>query len=276
MATDRCVAAKAPAARGDELFTGTGLEAEFAKIYLGASSRPEMRGRHTAAVAAADGFGIAGLAELVAAALRTHNSGGAGGGIGFGQDLRTSGLRLDQAEPLSRSFVSPWFDASLPLSTAHAGCLDSVLPACYNVQPSPGVASKIPGLVDETLFYMFYAMPGDRLQEMAAAELCERHWRFHKELKIWVLMTEAAAGLSIATPDLLSAVGVAAAGKAKGPVALSATGAPRGYTVFDPQTWTKITRELPIRPEQLEDRHTAAKAPAPTPTLFTTVHSTKP
>lgn len=45
------------------------------------------------------------------------------------------------------------------------------LPACYkNVNPPPAI-SKIFQFSDETLFYIFYTMPRDVMQEAAAQEL---------------------------------------------------------------------------------------------------------
>jgi CCR4-NOT transcription complex subunit 2 len=38
----------------------------------------------------------------------------------------------------------------------------------------------------ETLFYKFYALPGDVLQALAAQELYRREWRYHGELKLWM------------------------------------------------------------------------------------------
>lgn len=226
---------------------------------------------------------MAGLADLVSQALQ-----GRLGPVPFGLDLRASGLKMEQSECLSRSFVSPWFDASLPLAAGGVspGHLASVLPACYNVQPSPPVASKIPAFADETLFYMFYAMPGDRMQELAARELFSRQWRFHKELKVWLLLVDegqmAAMQRQMISPDMSSLGSTKQSkGKAQPAPAPSASGAEpvRAYTVFDPQSWTKITKELPVRLEQLEDRFSggsvapakagsAPAAPAATPVLF--------
>lgn len=41
-------------------------------------------------------------------------------------------------------------------------------------------------LQDETLFYMFYSMPGDEAQLIAADELCGRGWMYHKRWKVWM------------------------------------------------------------------------------------------
>lgn len=207
----------------------------------------------------------------------------------FGLDLGSTGLKLDQTEPLCRSFVSPWFDAasghsfSPSNSSSFLGSstgLESVLPVCYNVQPSPPVASKIPGFADETLFYMFYAMPGDRMQDLAARELYSRTWRYHKELKIWLLLADESRGGS-ANPTMISPdLSILGAGPKKNitvPSEVPATvgDGPRQYTVFDPQSWSKISKELPVRADQLEDRFAPGKsaalgttAPAATPVLL--------
>ncbi len=200
--------------------------------------------------------------------------------IHFGLDLRTIGLRLDQEEPLCRSFVSPWFDGISDIvkgTAAPIGCLDSVLPACYNTQPSPPVTSKIPGFADETLFYMFYAMPGDRMQDLAARELYARNWRFHKELKIWILMLEeskmAALQNQMISPDLSTITSNLSKKTPIGPAAVLPSESSRSYTVFDAQTWTKVSKELPVRADQLEDRFSPGKSniptvPAATPVLL--------
>ena len=39
----------------------------------------------------------------------------------------------------------------------------------------------------ETLFYIFYSMPGKEAQLFAADELVQRGWGFHKELKAWLM-----------------------------------------------------------------------------------------
>lgn len=38
----------------------------------------------------------------------------------------------------------------------------------------------------ETLMLIFYTMPGEMLQVMAARELHQRGWRFHKLFQVWV------------------------------------------------------------------------------------------
>ena len=39
----------------------------------------------------------------------------------------------------------------------------------------------------DTLFYIFYALPRDMLQSATALELYKREWRWHTELRAWLL-----------------------------------------------------------------------------------------
>jgi CCR4-NOT transcription complex subunit 2 len=45
------------------------------------------------------------------------------------------------------------------------------LPNCYEVPQVVNPKTKISTFSDETLFYIFYTMPRDELQDLAAAEL---------------------------------------------------------------------------------------------------------
>lgn len=91
--------------------------------------------------------------------------------LALGIDPDQLGLcSLESSDPIHRNFLSPWCDTD---RTGGNGTtiLDNYLPNCYNVQPSPSVVTKLSAFADETLFYMFYAMPKDRMQELAAHEL---------------------------------------------------------------------------------------------------------
>lgn len=48
---------------------------------------------------------------------------------------------------------------------------DFQLPQCYTVINTQPVHSKIGSFSDETLFYIFYTMPRDIMQEIVVAEL---------------------------------------------------------------------------------------------------------
>ena len=76
---------------------------------------------------------------------------------------------------------------------------------------------KIPGLSDESLFYIFYDAPRDAEQEYAAMELTNRNWRYHKGLGLWITKEQ-----SFGEPRQISAD--AEAGR---------------YIVFNIKTWTR-------------------------------------
>ncbi|KAL9135451.1 MAG: hypothetical protein Q9175_003362 [Cornicularia normoerica] len=98
-----------------------------------------------------------------------------------GQDLTTLGLNLNSAEPLYPTFAGPFADpGSRPMRP------DFRLPECYTVDNIHAVREKIPHFSDETLFWIFYTQPRDIIQEFAAAELTNRNWRFHTDLKMWL------------------------------------------------------------------------------------------
>lgn len=85
---------------------------------------------------------------------------------------------------LYSSFVTPWAD---PGSLQHPPQIEDmfVIPSCYNVVPPP-VETKLPNFSEETLFYIFYSMPQDVVQLMAAEELYNRGWRFSTDLRVWL------------------------------------------------------------------------------------------
>ena len=68
--------------------------------------------------------------------------------------------------PIHRSFLSPWSEH--PTLPAAAG---APLPQCYQVPAVPDLASKVVHWSEGTLFYVFYGMPGDQVQLIAAQEL---------------------------------------------------------------------------------------------------------
>ncbi|CAG8761015.1 14757_t:CDS:2, partial [Acaulospora morrowiae] len=108
------------------------------------------------------------------------------------------------------------------------------LPSCYNVQPPPPAQSKIGSFADETLFYIFYSMPRDILQEAAAQELYNRNWRYHKELRVWLTKEQGTE-----------------------PFAKTQTFERGNYILFDPASWEKVKKEIFLMYESLEERPTA-------------------
>lgn len=237
-----------------------------------------------------DDYTLQGLVQLIKSCPAEHNI------FAIGIDLETVGLALNQTEPLSDTFMSPWFDAEEtgeemrpsihspllgldhpPLFHPPAGeldaklssntnananasasanvaedsalthgrrssALDSILPACYHVPSAPGPTGKVSAFADETLFYIFYAMPGDRMQELVARELFLRNWRFHKPSKSWIT--------TVGETHTDSFV----------PVPAGST-----FFVFDQSVWIKAKRTLVLQAGDLEESRplNAAAAAAP-------------
>jgi CCR4-NOT transcription complex subunit 2 len=171
-----------------------------------------------------DDRGMLGLLQLIKATGSAINL------AAVGIDLESLGLALDSADNINRDWEYP-FSSSRSDNQA-----DSRIPACY-LLPSSIVlnpSSKLPHFTDETLLYIFYGMPRDRMQELAARELTSRSWRYHRELQQWLTVegngTEVGAG-------------------ARYPPS-------RTFTVFfDVSTWTRNKRETTIeRDDQIDDR----------------------
>lgn len=151
---------------------------------------------------------MAGLVDVVRMSNSELNK------LALGVDLTHLGLNLTVSEPLYQSFVSPFSDAPTQSEP------EFKLPACYMLaaqqQTVPVMDGRMNTLSEESLFYIFYAFPGDRLQLLAARELyvavrlaasgaarrsltrrtalrCvrvrmhrnQREWRYHKEERAW-------------------------------------------------------------------------------------------
>lgn len=59
-------------------------------------------------------------------------------------------------------------------------------PTCYMTPPPLLKHEQFTKLQLETLFYIFYILPKDMLQTLAAQELYRREWKYHGEFKIWI------------------------------------------------------------------------------------------
>lgn len=178
----------------------------------GANSRPNLPENR---------FGLLGLLNVIKMTDPDLNI------LSLGVNLIGLGFNLNASEPLYPTFSSLLGDhpsqGAEPLYN---------LPSCYNF-PSPTIPplSKIGTFSDETLFYIFYAMPRDGLQEAAAQELFKRNWRYHKELKVWVTKEPGTEAIS-KTPTFERGV----------------------YLFFDPTTWTRLKKEWILQYDCLEDR----------------------
>jgi len=91
------------------------------------------------------------------------------------------GLNLNSPDSLYKLLVSPL--AEVPVRHEP----EYMVPACYKHTPprlQPGYLSKFK---EETLFYIFYSMPQDEAQLIAADELCNRGWWWHKKFRCWFI-----------------------------------------------------------------------------------------
>ncbi|KAG0345347.1 hypothetical protein BG004_003781 [Podila humilis] len=146
--------------------------------------------------------------------------------LALGSDLTTLGLSLNSPDPLYNTFASPWFESSLSAGAE----VDFHVPSCYNVQPPPPPQAKLSSVLDETLFYMFYSMPRDALQDAAAMELYNRHWRYHKELRLWLTKDQSSEQTKTPTFERGS------------------------YIFFDPNSWEKVKKDFIVMYDSLEER----------------------
>ena len=139
--------------------------------------------------------------------------------------------------------------------------LDSIIPACYHVPSLPNPVTKISSFSDETLFYIFYAMPGDRMQELAARELFGRGWRFYKPSKSWLCPADPSE-------------------KEKDLNLNSTINIPTVFFIFDQSTWIKVKRSLTLQADDLElsrPHNSGTASPVSNPEIMHgsgTLHST--
>jgi hypothetical protein len=106
------------------------------------------------------------------------------------------------------------------------------IPPSYLVGSLSPAQKKISSFSEETLFYIFYAMPQDVLQDAAAQELYARNWRYHKEMRVWLTKDPA-------SHDTIQKTATHEHGR---------------YILFDPNSWSRVTKELTIAYESLEER----------------------
>jgi len=156
--------------------------------------------------------------------------------LSVGTDLGTMGLDM-QTPGLYSTFITPWADSS----AAHSVEPDFHLPSCYSVTAAPPGPIKTTQFSDDTLFFMFYSSPRDALQEVAAQELYNRSWRFHKSLHIWIIKENGAAQ------------------------AQKMAGGEHGtYIYWDVDNWVKARKELTVMYADIEEKTIPMFAPSST------------
>lgn len=103
----------------------------------------------------------------------------------LGLDPSSLGLDLSSSEPISTQIYSLFDDQPPRPAIPHFR-----LPECYNVNNVQPIETKISSFNEDTLFFIFYANAGDVTQHLAAQELHQRSWRWHKKLQIWLTKDE--------------------------------------------------------------------------------------
>ncbi|KAI0076743.1 hypothetical protein K474DRAFT_1691207 [Panus rudis PR-1116 ss-1] len=191
----------------------------------------------------ADKWGLLGLLAIIKSTDPDTNL------LSVGTDLGTMGLDMQTSGSLYSTFITPWADSS----AAHTVEPDFHLPSCYNVQPPPPGPQKVAAFSDETLFFMFYSSPRDALQELAAQELYNRNWRYHKELRLWITKEQ----------------GTSPSAKVPG-------GEQGTYSYWDPENWEKSRKVMTVLYADLEEKGAPVFAPGPTLQLASSTSSTTP
>lgn len=134
--------------------------------------------------------------------------------LALGTDLTTLGLNLNSPEALWKTFASPWADGAGKPEP------DFRTPSSYLTPPPRLTPAYFGRFQPDTLFYIFYGMPGDEAQVYAADELSNRGWYYHKELKTW--LTRAPNTEPLQKTDRFE----------------------RGtFFLFDPSTWNVVSKE---------------------------------
>lgn len=115
----------------------------------------------------------------------------------IGVDLTALGLNLSSTEPLYKTFYNPWEggqgksgDLDFSGSSQKSQEPEFRLPKCYYMHAPALRTNHFTKFQLETLFYIFYIMPHDVLELLAAVELYKRNWRYHKTLKLWFTSPE--------------------------------------------------------------------------------------
>ncbi|KAI6709483.1 hypothetical protein JHW43_007981 [Diplocarpon mali] len=142
-----------------------------------------------------------------------------------GTELSNFGLDLNSNENISSQHYSLW-DNEQPRPAVPR----FTLPECYTVGNVAALETKMSNFNDEALIFMFYSNPGDLQQVMAAQELHQRNWRYHKKLQLWLTKDE------LISPQPMG------------------NGTERGYYIFfDIKQWHRERREFTLVYDDLEN-----------------------
>ncbi|KAI8633350.1 hypothetical protein F5Y19DRAFT_296876 [Xylariaceae sp. FL1651] len=141
-----------------------------------------------------------------------------------GMDPTTFGFDLTSPGLISTQIWSPYNDAP-----PRPAIPDFRLPDCYKVNNVQPLRNKISNFNEETLMWIFYSCPGDYQQHLAAEQLFQRQWRWHKKLKLW-----------LTKDDIMH------------PRILSAQHEEGYYIVWSTEDWRKERRQLTLHYADLE------------------------
>jgi len=164
-----------------------------------------------------DKFGLKGLRTLMAT-FPDYNA------LTCGIDPTSLGLDLNSPELFSTQIYS-LFDDIPPRPPVPR----FRLPDCYVVKNVQPIEAKIQSFNEETLMWIFYSCPQDVKQQMAAVELTNRNWRWHKKLQIWLTKDD----MMVPTP-------------------LSPNHERGYYVIWDTTNWRKERREFTLHYADLD------------------------
>lgn len=123
-------------------------------------------------------YGVQGILPMIRAPTKDA------GPLTYGIELTSLFPTISSPEPVHSTFAGPW--ATSPIKREP----DFQIPPAYIVNPPPKLSDKMDLFSDDTLFYIFYAMPKDQMQLQAARSLARRDWLYHKDLKVWLKRVE--------------------------------------------------------------------------------------
>ncbi|KAK0751138.1 hypothetical protein B0T18DRAFT_401848 [Schizothecium vesticola] len=175
-------------------------------------------------MSAADRFGLKGL-RLLMNNCADYNA------LTVGIDATNLGFNLSAPDTISDKIYS-LYNHEPPRPAVES----FHIPDCYSVTNVEPIEKKMQSFNEETLMWIFYSCPGDRKQQMAAMELTNRNWRWHKKLQIWLTKDEMMV-----------------------PQALSQTHERGYYVVWDTASWHKERRELTLQYTDLETNPAGAQ-----------------
>eukprot|EP01138_Halocafeteria_seosinensis_P015523 gb/GECG01015841.1/.p1 GENE.gb/GECG01015841.1/~~gb/GECG01015841.1/.p1 ORF type:complete len:546 (+),score=80.73 gb/GECG01015841.1/:1-1638(+) len=200
-----------------------------------------------------DDYGLMGLLKVLKSGDSNRNM------LSLGVDLTSLGLSLNTRNSLHPTFTLPWADRPVAREPEYS------LPDCYKHPHPPLKTGHFKKFTLETLIYIFYSMPRDVLQAYAAQELYRRGWRFHQDLRLWLIYDpEMSTELSKKT---------AAASEAEKNVEYN-------YVYFDVQVWEKrpfagnTVRDAPVNKGFIPPEEIQVPKAAETASLTSTTQET--